>query len=63
LLLAWKWELIGAIMALAAYVIDGIVNYAALAVFPVALAALLYLTCWELDRRRLKQAGAGANPQ
>jgi hypothetical protein len=52
LALAWKWELIGALVALAAYVVNILVNPKAVAVFPIPFLALLFFVCWWLDRRR-----------
>ncbi|MBU0509851.1 hypothetical protein KKH27_13595 [bacterium] len=52
LALAWKWEAIGGLMALAAYVAVGIVNPKAfMAVFFLPLLALLFLACWWMSRR------------
>ena len=50
LLLAWKWELAGGIVALAFYVLGGIINPGLLRLYPVAIAAILFLTCWSLGR-------------
>ena len=50
LLLAWKWELAGGIIALAAYGVDGLINYGAFVMFPVAIVAILFLTCWWMSR-------------
>ena len=56
LALAWKWEAIGGVMALAAYVAVGIVNPKAfMAVFPLPLFALLFLACWWADKKRISQ--------
>ena len=55
LLLAWKWELIGGIIALAAYVLVGLINYKAFIVIPIPILALMFLGCWWMDR---KQASA-----
>jgi hypothetical protein len=52
LALAWKWEAIGGSIALAAYVIVGIINPGAFIIFPVPLSALLFLACWWMERRR-----------
>jgi hypothetical protein len=52
LALAWKWEAIGGSIALAAYVIVGIINPRAFIIFPVPLSALLFLACWWMKRRR-----------
>ena len=51
LALAWKWEAIGGSIALAAYVIVGIINPGAFIIFPVPLSALLFLACWWIDKR------------
>jgi len=50
LALAWKWEAIGGSIALAAYVIVGIINPGAFIIFPVPLSALLFLACWWIDK-------------
>jgi hypothetical protein len=54
LLLAWKWELVGGIVALVAYFLVGLINYQALAIFPVAITAILFLNCWSMSRQRIK---------
>jgi uncharacterized membrane protein len=51
LALAWKWEVIGGSIALAAYVIVGIINPGAFIVIPTPLSALLFLACWWIDKR------------
>jgi hypothetical protein len=53
LLLAWKWELAGGIVALAAFVLACLINHGLLAFYPVAIAAFLFLTCWWLNRPHL----------
>jgi hypothetical protein len=45
LLLAWKWELAGGIVALAAFVLACLINRRILVFYPVAIAAILFLTC------------------
>ena len=52
---AWKWELIGAAMTLAAVVIGAVLNWRALA-SPgalIPLAASLFLLCWWMSRTRM----------
>jgi len=52
LIAAWKWELAGAIAALAAYTVHIYVNWAVLS-FPILLipiTALLFLGSWWLNR-------------
>lgn len=61
LALAWKWEAIGGSIALAAYVIVGIINPGAFIVFPAPLSALLFLACWWIDRKRKRQGSAAAS--
>ena len=50
LLLAWRWELAGGIVALAAFVLACLINHKLLVFYPVAIAAILFLTCWWFSR-------------
>ena len=50
LLLAWKRELAGGTVALAAFVLACLINRRILVFYPVAIAAILFLTCWWFSR-------------
>ena len=50
LLLAWKWELAGGTVALVAFVLASLINHGLLVFYPVAIAAILFLTCWWFSR-------------
>jgi uncharacterized membrane protein len=63
LALAWKWEAIGGSIALAAYVIVGIINPKAFVLLPVPLLALVFLTCWWMDRKHNRQGSTVASPR
>lgn len=52
LLLVWRWELAGGMVALVAFVLACLINRGLLAFYPIAIAAILFLTCWWLDRKR-----------
>ncbi len=52
---AWKWELIGAVMTLGAVLVGALVNWRVL-VFPgtlIPLTACLYLLSWWISRTRV----------
>ncbi len=51
LLVAWKWELAGGAVALAAFVLANVINPGFLVLWPVAIAAVLFLTCWWFGRQ------------
>jgi ribose/xylose/arabinose/galactoside ABC-type transport system permease subunit len=50
LLLAWKWELAGGTVALAAFVLACLINHRLLVFYPVAIAAILFLACGWFSR-------------
>jgi hypothetical protein len=60
LAVAWKWELLGGTLTLAAVAVGGFINWQVL-VFPYALiwvAALLFLACGWLSRARRNDPAA-----
>jgi len=58
LAVAWRWELVGAIMALGGYVILGLVNWRAIGgpylLWPIT--AVLFLSSWWLHRSEQRDA-------
>ena len=60
LLLAWRWELAGACLTLAAVAVCAAVNWKVLTFpgFLIPLTAALYLAAWWMGRGRVRSRGA-----
>jgi hypothetical protein len=58
LAIAWKWELVGAVVTLAAFLVGAVVNWNLFAslFLLIPITAVLYLACWWLEPRQRSTA-------
>ena len=61
LLLAWKWELVGAILSLAAFIVAGLINpmvFQPTLVYAWPISASLFILLWVRNRNQKQQHDA-----